>query len=632
MKKILTLFLFNGTLLYSAAQTNVYSALTIPDSLKKDADVVVRDEYIKVSIKDKNTGSYDVRQVLTVLNEQGKNYLYFQQYSDRFRVLDDAEINVYDVLGNKKKSYTKKEMTTGKYSDELVPDAKITYFNVAAPSYPITIEFTYRIKYKGILNLPDYEMQHSWQSIQHSVFEVEVPSDPGIRYKLLNTDKKPAIINNGNKNVYRWEQANIPAFKSEKSSGATDKYLPQVLVAPNKFQLDEYDGDMTSWKNFGLWLNDLYAKVSDLSEDRKQFYRNMVKNAKTDREKAAILYNYMQSNMRYVSISLGIGGFRPFPSSFVDEKKYGDCKALSNYMKSTLDAVGIRSNIVIIYRDYEPRFVDEKFPMNDFNHAILCIPNTSDTIWLECTSTILPFASLDESTLDRKAVMVTENGGVVVHTPASNYKINTGSVYTIIDVKEDGSANVKSMHTFFGEERDILLSYFHDLKEDDKRRYIISGLKWKHPDASTIADSKNKDNPYIIDLTMDYDKVYSFSAGSKLFFESRLYPLFYADITENNNRKRDYYFPFPYQVFDTTVYQFPTGYAMDNLPKNKSITKPFAQYTCTYSWDAISHTLTTIASLQVKERVIKAADYTALYDFKKQVTAEMNEKIVMKKE
>ena len=72
----------------------------------------------------------------------------------------------------------------------------------------------------------------------------------------------------------------------------------------------------------------------------------MVKNATTDREKAAILYNYMQNNMRYVSIQLGIGGLRPFPASFVDDKKYGDCKALSNYLKSALDAVGVKSNIV----------------------------------------------------------------------------------------------------------------------------------------------------------------------------------------------------------------------------------------------------------------------------------------------
>lgn len=632
MKKSSFLLLLLIISLGGRTQMNIYSALTIPDSLKKDADVIIREENIKLSVKDKNTAWYDVHQVITVMNEQGKEYLRFQQNSDRFHILDNAEIKVYDIMGNKKNTYSKKEMNSGKYGDELVPEGKYTYFDITAPSYPITVEFIYSIKFKGILGLPDYHMQYSWQSIQHSVFEAEVPADLGIRYKLLNTDKKPEVSNNGSKVVYRWEQNNVPAFRREKHSGTSDKYLPQVLIAPNKFQLDEYDGDMTSWKNFGIWINDLYTKVSSLSEEKKQFYRNMVKEAKTDREKASILYKYMQNNMRYVSIQLGIGGWRPFPASFVEEKKYGDCKALSNYLKSTLDAVGIKSNIVIIYRDYEARFVDEKFPMNDFNHAILCIPNPADTVWFECTSTTLPFAELDESTLDRKAMLITENGGVLVNTPRSNYKTNTESVYSVIDVKEDGSASVRSTLTLFGEERDILLRYFHDMKEDEKRRYIISGKKWKHPDVFTITDSKKKENPYLVNLNMEYEKVYSFNAGSKLFFEPRLYLLFNEDITENVNRKKDYYFLFPYQVFDTTVYKFPAGYSLENIPKNKSVTKPFAQYTSTYTWDANTRILTSITLLQLKERVIKAADYNSLYDFNKQVMADVNEKIVMKRE
>ncbi len=632
MKKTITLLIILFATHTGLAQANIYSVLTISDSLKKDADIVIRDENIKLSIKDKNTAWYDVHRVITVLNEQGKAHLIFQEYSDRFRVLDEAEIKVYDMLGNKKNTYTKKEMESGKYGDELVPEGKITYFIITAPSYPITVEYNYKIKYKGILNLPDYTIQRSWQSVQHAAFEAEVPSDLGIRYKLLNTDKKPAINKTGNKDVYRWEQNNLSAFKIEKHSGASDKYLPQILLAPNKFQLDEYNGDMTSWKNFGLWLGDLYAKVSGLSEEKKQFYRNMVKDAKTERDKAAILYKYMQDNMRYVSIQLGIGGWKPFPASFVDEKKYGDCKALSNYLRSTLDAVGIKSNIVIIYRDYEPRNVDEEYPVNDFNHAILCIPNSSDTTWLECTSTTLPFASLDESTLSRKAMLITDKGGVLVNTPASKFSVNTGSVYSVIDVKEDGTANVKSTYTVYGEDRHILLNYFHDMKEDDKRKYIISSKKWKHPDVLTVTDSKTKDNPYVISLSMDYDRIYSFNAGNKLFFEPRLYPFFNEDIPEYGTRKRDFYFSFPYQALDTTVYKFPASYVMENLPKNKSINKPFAQYSCTYSWDATSHTLTTIAALQLKERVIKAADYISLYDFNKQVMADVNEKIVMKKE
>jgi Domain of Unknown Function with PDB structure (DUF3857) len=632
MKKLNTTLFLLMLVFCSHAQLNIYSALTIPDSLKKDADMVMREEHIKLSIKDKNTARYEVHQVFTVMNEQAKKHLSFVQFSDKFNVLDDAEIKVYDLLGVKKNTLSKKEMTSLNYGEGLVPEGKVTYFNINAPVYPITVEFNYSIKFKGIFSLPGFDMHSPWQSVQHSVFEIETPADLGVRYKLINTNMQPLINHDGSREIYKWELNNLKAYKLEKHSGSSSFYEPAVLVAPNKFQLDEYDGDMTSWKNFGAWIDNLYLKTVGLPEEKKFFYQAMVKNATTDREKATILYDYMQNNMRYVSIQLGIGGLRPFPASFVDDKKYGDCKALSNYLKSALDAVGVKSNLVIIQGSNTPRNVLEDFPANYFNHCILSIPQPKDTIWLECTSTTLPFAQLGPFTENRKAMMITSQGGALVNTPVSNYKSNTETVHTVIEVNEEGGAKVKADYSLWGDGRDELLNRYHDLKEDEKRKFFITYNEWKQPDNFEISNSKNKANPYLVTATMDYEKVYSFNAGSKLFFEPRLYPVFDEEIPEYEKRIRDYYFTCPYQVIDTTVYKFPAGFNAENIPKNKLVQFPFAHYACNYNWDAATRTLTAIALLQIKERVIKAADYTKLGDFKKQVMADMNEKIVMKKE
>jgi hypothetical protein len=55
-----------------------------------------------------------------------------------------------------------------------------------------------------------------------------------------------------------------------------------------------------------------------LAEDRKTFFKELVKNAVSDSEKTKIIYNYLQKNFRCVSIQLGIGGFKPFPALFTD--------------------------------------------------------------------------------------------------------------------------------------------------------------------------------------------------------------------------------------------------------------------------------------------------------------------------
>ncbi|HMU09853.1 MAG TPA: DUF3857 domain-containing protein [Ferruginibacter sp.] len=632
-KRLFCLLVLGASVMVAAAQANTYSALTIPDSLKKGADVITREENIKFVLKDPNSAKYEVHEVFTILNESGKGYLTFKQYSDKFQVLEDAEIKVYDAMGIKRNTYTKKEMMTQAYTGSgLVPEGKITYFSVTAPAYPITVEINYELRHKGLFHYPGNYFQVPYNSVQHAVFQVEGPADLPIRYKILNCNYQPVITKDAGKVLYHWEVNNLTAIKSERNSGPSDNYLPQVLLGPTKFQLDDYNGDMSSWKSFGEWYSSVYLKTSELKDDRKAFYNSLVKEMKTDRQKAEALYNYLQNNMRYVSIQLGIGGLKPFPASFVDDKKYGDCKALSNYLRSALDAVGVKSNVVIIEGSMNPKTIFEDFPIHYFNHVILCIPQPKDSIWLECTSTTLPFAELGPWTENRKAMMVTDQGGVLVNTPVSTYQKNTEAVRTVIEVNADGGAHVNTSCSFTGEDRDELLMRFHDMKEDEKRKFFLTEKTWKQPDVFNLGTANKLSNPYWLKADMEYEKIYSFNAGSKLFFEPRLYPIFDEDIPENSNRLRDYHFTCPYQVLDTTVYKFPAGYTLENMPKNRSVNKPFAQYTCTYTWDADARTLTSVASLQMKERVIKAADYPALYDFSKQVMADVNEKIVMKKE
>jgi hypothetical protein len=219
----------------------------------------------------------------------------------------------------------------------------------------------------------------------------------------------------------------------------------------------------------------------------------------------------------------------------------------------------------------------------------------------------------------------------LVNTPRSNYKNNFEAVTTTIAVSEAAAAKVNVQYKLKGENRDRLLMRFHDMQDDEKRKYFISGSEWKQPDFVNITTSDARSNPYIVSANMEYEKIYSFKAGSKYFLEPRLYPIFNEDIPETEKRKSDYYFTYPYQSADTTVYNLPAGFTIESLPKDKLVSLPFAAYTCTYKWDADKHVLTTIALLQIKERLVKAVDYNKLLDFKKQVMADVNEKIVMKK-
>jgi len=148
--------------------------------------------------------------------------------------------------------------------------------------------------------------------------------------------------------------------------------------------------------------------------------------------------------MRYVSLQFGIGGYKPFTVKYVDEKKYGDCKALSNYMRYLLDVADIKSYPVLINAGYNAEPLDPTFPKTSFNHVILCVPDKADTVWLESTSNDNKAGFLGSFTEDRLGLLLTENGGSIIKTPASRYKNNLLSSYSEIFLDEKGGAKTQT--------------------------------------------------------------------------------------------------------------------------------------------------------------------------------------------
>jgi hypothetical protein len=404
-----------------------------------------------------------------------------------------------------------------------------------------------------------------------------------------------------------------------------------VLFAPNQFQMDDYAGDMSSWQSFGKWYGDLISATNVLSPAAQTFYQNMVKDKTSDVEKAKTIYRYMQNNMRYVSIQLGIGGWKPFSADFVNTKKYGDCKALSNYMQAALGAVGIKSYPVINHAGTLRSPIDKDFPIQAFNHVLLCIPQAKDSIWLECTSNSTDFGELAAETQDHPALLVNENGGALIHIPAAKADDNTVSSKSIINLNDDGSAATQTTFDGTGEMKQQFIGYFYQASDEDKRKFLFSKMKFKPADSLAITESDKFAFPFVFSLKMNYDNFPDFTTGSKVFISARLYKIFDEDIHSDSSRKQDYYFDYPYRISDTVVLRYPQGFQPEALPKDKDYTAPAVAYSSRYSADAAAKTVTVITRLSILQTTVKAADYKALATFASHVLGDLNEKIVLDK-
>lgn len=630
MIKIYSVLLFVFFSTYTFAQSGNYDIASITEAMKKNAYSVKREERIDFEVRSIDKAYYKVHKAVTVLSEAGKDELLFYEFSDKFQSLEEVAIQTFDSKGKSIRKYSKSDLTKQATGEGLIPDAKVYYINIPASGYPVTIQIDYELKYNGILDYPDFEVQLPEQSVEHAIFNVKIPPELDLRFKAKNTLLNPVVTTDGKYKMYSWAADNLPALEYESGSVSRESRYPRILISPNKFELDGYEGDMTSWQNFGKWYGSLAKDAINLSEEKKAFLKDMTKDITDNREKIKVIYNYLQNNFRYVSIQLGIGGFKPFDANFTDKKKYGDCKALSNYMQACLNAIGLKSYQALINASYNKEPVDPDFPHNRFNHVIVCVPMDKDSVWLECTSTTNDFAVLGNFTENRNALLITEDGGKLVATPKSRSAENIFSCSSSVELKEDGSGLATTQLTTTGEYKQDILHFLFDQKKDEQKKFLVEDIGFLHPDDFEVTyDKANKLAP--VKLRMAIEKIPEFTAGNKQFLNPRIYKIWSAGLPKAENRTQDFYFQHPFIKTDTTIYKLPEGFAVETLPKTKEISFEYGSFKSTYQFDEAKKTIISTARLELKQYKIPAAKFLAAKHFFSEVLSEYAEKIVIKK-
>jgi len=626
--KNLKLLLFFSLCFFSAQAQTVYNLSSVPESLKAKASVITHLENIHLEVKSVDEATLTVRKIFTVVNEDGKDALLFNEYSNKYLVLDEAEIKVYDAAGKHTEKYKKKDMTTMAVGEGLIEDGYVTYYRLTPVSYPVTIEFTYKQKFKSTLSFPDYRFIHSKEAVIESNYTAKVPSEISLRYKSRHSSLNPVISEEGKYKIYKWAVKNLSAIEDEDGSVSRSNRFPHVNIVSNQFSHYGLKGDLSTWKSFGNWINSLYQGLDELPAERQQFFQQLVNGAPDEREKVRRIYQYMQENFRYVSIQLGIGGLKPFSASFTDQKKYGDCKALSNYMKAALKSVGIRSHVAIINAEYNQEPVDADFPANNFNHVILCVP-AKDSIWLECTSSTAEFAKLGTFTENRNALLITEDGGSLVPTPKSDASANTLSSRTVITLDNDFSAVSETVINTKGEFSEMMDHIVKD-KKDEQKQIIVLYLGYKQPDDFELTSASPGDN-HQTKLTMVIRKLPEFSAGNKHFIKPRINKTWSSKLPSAENRKLDYYFQYPFEKKDTTVIKLTAGFQPDVLPKEKEAKTAYGYYGSRSWYNKEENSIYTATTLVLKKHKILAADYRAVKTFFDEVIQDDSQRIVVTK-
>ncbi|HSU50456.1 MAG TPA: DUF3857 domain-containing protein [Segetibacter sp.] len=609
-----------------------YSADAIPEELKKNAHAVYRLDEAVLEIASPSKYTLQVHQITTVLNSEGAQHLQQSLWFDKFNKISEVDVKLYNKAGTETQHFKKKDFTVQSYYDgiSLATDDKMMSLSLAAADYPCTIDISYSRDVTGYIDLPNWYMNNATSSVEQFRYIVKVPSTLDIRHRTRNVSIKPAIEDNGKQKTYTWEAKNVPVLKVEAGGYDASNYLPQVLVSPNVFEYDGYKGEFDTWSNFGKWSYTFYEEKNAFSEQRAKEIKSLVDGLPDKKSKVKVLYDYLQKNMRYVSIQFGIGGFKPFNARFVDEKKYGDCKALTNYMRSLLSVAGIQSYPALINAGYNKVPVSPEFPESVFNHVILCVPNEKDSTWLECTSTTNEAGFLGSFTENKNALLLTEKGGIIVPTPKSNFNENVLETVNNIFVSEDGAASVKGQIKAQGS-FDQLLHYITHTEKRRQTELFVQYLDYKIPDEFAVVQNDALTETKTVEISAGYQKLYDFKAGDKYFFPASISRISDEKLPVYSDRKSDYLFEAPYTKIDTTIFHLPASFKPDDIPTNKEFSEGPVYYSRKTAFDETTNTIKIISVLQLKTQVIPAVQYKSVSELFQTIEREEVSKLVLKK-
>jgi len=610
-----------------------YNVLLIPDSLHKSASVVKRTEEYILTIKSPAKFTVYEKHAYTILNSTSNYYAKYVSGYSKFNSINSISGRMFNSMGKQIKHTKKSEWTDNSAYDgfSLLSDARYKENEFYSAEYPFTVEYEEEDEHNGTQGFPAWMPQSNpFMSVQNSKFTIIAPADYVVRFKQMNFKDAPVISQKGNTKTYTWEIKNIKAKKYETGAPPISEIVPMVFFAPSKFEVQGFSGDMSSWLAYGKFMYQLIKGRDVLPDAIKMKVHELTDHIKGDKEKIFVLYDFMQKNTRYISIQLGIGGWQPFEASYVAENKYGDCKALSNYMIALLKEAGITGKYVEIYGGKTPPPFIEDFTFSQSNHVISCVPLNKDTIWLECTSQTGAPGYMGSFTGNRKAILIDETGGHIVQTPV--YKVGDNIQVRLVKAVADDQGNLRAEinNTYTGLQQDFPHSLMHEASKEEREQYLN---KMFNLPTYQVMKSNYTEHKDIVPSLDEYLQIvlngYVTITGKRLFVAPNLFGGGIEKLLPDTARQYDYVVKDPYRDIDSVEIKIPAGYKTESVPKDISVQNKFGKYTSTIK--ILDDKIVYFRQMEQYSGRFAAKDYNDLVLFYQQISKADRSRVVLVK-
>jgi hypothetical protein len=535
----------------------------------------------------------------------------------------------------------KPEMQTG----VLVGDLRIKSLQIPA-ALPGSI-----VGYEDEQELQPYQIADSWAfqdqvPVGEAHYTLALP--PGWSYSavwLNHADQAPVP---GARNTWTWEVRDVSAIPVEAHMPPWHGIAGQMVVEP--LEPNARGPSLGSWQDVGLWYSNLNRDRGDSSPELTQKVVELTTAEPTLLGKIRALAGFVQEEVRYVAIELGIGGYQPHPASAVFANRFGDCKDKATLLSAMLKAIGVDSYYLLI--NTERGSVSPATPPSlGFNHEVLAIQLPKDAqdpsllarfskasldglLVFDPTDERTPFGMIRGQLQSNYGLLIRPGGGELIELPKLPTATNAVRRSARLTLDATGTLRGDVQEIRVGEPaataRQTVGSAMRDTDQIKPVEILIAGsfatvsiLK------ASAANLPSDGRPFEWNYTLEADG-YAKIAGDLLLVRPRVMGTDARDFLETDEpRTQAIEFERPEHDTDQFEISLPAGYKLEHLPPPVNVNFGFASYQSRS--ELIGQTLRYTRSLEIRELGVPAEKARELREFYRTISKDERRLAVLKR-
>ena len=396
-------------------------------------------------------------------------------------------------------------------------DQRAKLFTMPAIGNGSVIEYRYQV------NIRNLTFWHSW-GFQEEVptlisrYTLVGPSELEVNYQVYGIDLEPRVAEapQGFKSKYVWEARDVPALKSEIGMPPQNKLIAHLTLAPIGIE---------TWQDVAEWYYELAAPQMKAGRGVKELSSALTCGVENDEDKLRLVYEWIRDQLRYIAVSIGIGGYQPHPAEEVLVNRYGDCKDMTTLLCSVLRESGLEAYEVLV-STWQNGMPDTSLPSPfQFNHVIAYCPSVGDSgVWMDATNKGCPYGKLPWYDQGLPVLIVGKEGEAeILTTPSEPPDSNRVLLDWQVKLLSTGAGTVQGKTYLWGafatELRDELYYMSADARKQWLETYLAKRCSGVKLDSFQIEGLYPVRDPLIISYNF-YTSTFAIPRSGEMVFRS----------------------------------------------------------------------------------------------------------------